>query len=90
MLAERSPDAFTVVFETASTVYLSRERYELLLHELAEAVAEAPLAFISTRHTSGGQDEPFGWKLELMLWPGGGRRVVALAGPHGEWLEWRG
>jgi hypothetical protein len=90
VLAERSPEAFTVVFETASTVYLSRERYDLVLGALAEAGATAPLGSLSTRHTFEGDDGRLGWKLELTLWPGGEQRVVALAGPHGEWLEWRG
>jgi hypothetical protein len=90
VLAERAPEAFTLVFETASTVYLSRERYGLVLDAIAEAGAKAPLGLLSTRHTFKGDDGRFGWKLELRLWPGGEDRVVALAGPHGEWLEWCG
>jgi hypothetical protein len=90
LLAARSGEAYTVVFETASTVYLSRERYERLLGALADAGAKAPLGLVSTRQTAEAADGRHGWQLDLTTWPDGQRRTVAIGGPHGEWLEWRG
>ena len=89
VLRERTPGALTVVFQTASTPYLSQERYDELLRALAEA--DTPLAWISTRRFSeletGRED---GYELEVALWPERGPRRVAHMGFHGHWLEWVG
>jgi hypothetical protein len=80
VLADRDPDALTVVYQTVSTVYLDEERYA----ELRRIVDAADVAWISTRRYS--EEETGlegGWELEV------GRRLVARSGYHGQWLEWR-
>ena len=86
-LADRRDGALLVVFQTASTQYLSRERYEKVRDALA--TAPRPLAWISTRR----QDEAEGhsrgsYELELAVWPERGPSFVARMGYHGQWLEW--
>lgn len=89
VLADREDDALLVVFQTASTAYLTTERYEELRRILDEA--DRPLAWISTR-------KPFeeetglegGFELELALWPDREARLAARMGYHGQWLEWIG
>ncbi len=86
-LEDRVAGALLVVFQTASTQYLSRERYAELRRALAEA--PRPLAWISTRrHDDEESDFRGGFELEVALWPEHGPRVVARLGFHGQWLEW--
>jgi hypothetical protein len=79
-----------VVFQTISTVYLSDEERARLRAIVDGAGAVRPLAWISTptpeEHGQRRGDHP----LELALWPGGERRVVARMNVRGEWLEWIG
>lgn len=80
LLADRDPDARTVVFQTVSTAYLDAERYA----ELRRIVDAADVAWISTRRSS--EEETGlegGFELEA------GTRLVARMGYHGQWLEWR-
>jgi hypothetical protein len=89
VLDERSPGALTVVFQTASTAYLARDRYRALRRLLDEAAR--PLAWISTRRPFEMETElEGGYELEVALWPKHGPRLVARLGYHGQWLEWRG
>jgi hypothetical protein len=89
LLADRSGDALTVVFQTASTQYLSRERYAELRRALD--AAEPPLAWISTRrHHEEGTELRGGYELEVALRLERGPALVARMGYHGQWLEWRG
>jgi hypothetical protein len=89
VLADREDDALVVVFQTASTAYLTTERYEELRRILDEA--DRPLAWISTR-------KPFeeetglegGFELELAHWPDRQAELAARMGHHGQWLEWIG
>ncbi len=88
LLAERDERTLTVVFQTISTIYLPTERV-FRLRELVDAAgAQAPLAWISTptpeEHGLRGRQYP----LELALWPGGERRLVAEMPNHGDWLDW--
>ena len=90
VLAAREPGALTVVFQTASTSYLTRERYDEL-RRIVDA-AEPPLAWISTRRGSEVETDlavDEGWELELALRPEHGPRLVARLGFHAQWLEWR-
>ncbi len=80
VLAERDPDARTVVFQTVSTAYLDAEHYA----ELRRIVDAADVAWISTRRFS--EEETGlegGFELEA------GTQLVARMGYHGQWLEWR-
>jgi hypothetical protein len=89
VLADRSPGALTVVFQTASTAYLPRERYAGLRRVVEEAAP--PLAWISTRRLSESETGvEAGWELELAAAPRHGSRLVARLGYHGQWLEWLG
>ncbi len=90
LLDERSDAALTIVFQTISTIYLSLED-RVQLRELIDAAGrEGPLAWISTptpeEHGLRGAEYP----LELAVWPGGKRRLVAQMANGGEWLEWWG
>lgn len=88
LLAERSLDALTVVFQTASTGYLSGERYSVLQGVLAEQAAEVPFAWISTRRRHEQETErKDGYELEAGIRPEP-PRLVAHMGFHGQWLEW--
>jgi hypothetical protein len=89
VLADRSPGALTVVFQTASTAYLSGEHYRKLRRTVE--TAEPPVAWISTRrHLELETDVDEGYELELAVVARGGARLVARLGFHGQWLEWRG
>jgi hypothetical protein len=87
LLADRDPEALTVVFQTVSTVYLAEERYEELRRIVDEA--EPPLAWISTRRfteeTTGIEG---GFELELRAPDDLKPRLVAKMGYHGQWLDW--
>ena len=89
LLRDRVDGAVTVVYQTASTQYLSAERYAELQDALA--AASRPLAWISTRRSA--EEEAGlsgGYELEAALWPERGPTLVARSGYHGQWLEWRG
>ena len=87
LLADRKRDALTVVFQTVSTAYLPRGRYERLRQMIAGA--HPPVAWISTRRPFEEETElEAGFELELQA-PGEARaRLVARMGYHGQWLEW--
>lgn len=92
LLAQRSPDALTVVFQTASTGYLEQERYNLLRASLEVAASDGrPLAWVSSRRREEREsmDEESFWELELRLWPAPAR-LVALVDFHGNWIDWVG
>jgi len=81
LLAERDPGALTVVYETASLIYLPLEVREKVVDAIAAAGAEGPVAFLSTT-------QPETWSLVLRTWPGGRTQLLAEVDPHGKWLEW--
>jgi hypothetical protein len=89
LLADRDPEALTVVFQTVSTVYLAEERYEEL-RRIVDA-AGPPVAWISTRRfgeeTTGVEG---GFELELRAPESPKPRLVATMGYHGQWLTWAG
>ncbi|MGZ8695334.1 MAG: DUF2332 domain-containing protein [Gaiellaceae bacterium] len=89
LLADRDPDATTVVFQTVSTIYLEDERYAELRRIVDEA--DPPVAWISTRRWS--EEETGlvgGFELEARRAGDRAARLVARMGFHGQWLEWSG
>jgi hypothetical protein len=68
--------------------YLPEPTRETLRQVIADAGAratrEAPLAWLAFEVVGAGVD----CELVLTLWPGGMRRVLAAAHPHGRWVRW--
>jgi len=90
VLAERDDEALTVVFQTASTGYIGRERRAELRALLEEAGRDGPLGWISTRAVEElEEDRHDSYELEIGLWPGGERRLLLRCDFHGSWLRWR-
>jgi hypothetical protein len=90
LLAQRDKDALTVVFQTASTQYLERERYLELREVLRVASHDAPLGWISTQRHDEEAGRFQGYALEVALWPEREAKIAAHMGYHGEWLDWIG
>jgi hypothetical protein len=90
VLADRDDEALTVVFQTASTGYIGRERRAELRELLEEAGREGPLGWISTRAVEElEEDRHDSYELEVGLWPGGERRFLLRCDFHGNWIRWR-
>ncbi len=90
IVRDRDDYGLMVVFQTISTVYLSDEERARLRAIVDGAGAVGPLAWISTP-TPGEHGQRRGdYPLELALWPGEERRIVARMNVRGEWLEWIG
>ena len=90
VLRERDERTLTVVFQTISTVYLSDEERTRLRVVIDEAGAEGPLAWISTPTPEEHGQRRGDYPVELALWPGGDRRIIARMDVRGTWLEWAG
>ncbi len=90
LLAERDRDALTVVFQTASTQYLDRDRYDRVRAALRAASADGPLGWVSTQRYDEEAETGSGYPLEVAVWPEHEARVVARMGYHGEWLDYLG
>ena len=89
VLADRSEDRLTVVFQTASTGYLPADRYAELRRSLERAAADGrPLALVSSRiqgeAETGIED---GFELAIRIWPEA-ERLAALVDYHGNWVDW--
>jgi hypothetical protein len=78
LLEERRDDGLTVVFQTASFIYLTPEERDAVYDALEQAGREAPLAWITY------EDD---YELQVQVWPGP-KRSVARMDFHGAWLEW--
>jgi hypothetical protein len=90
VLAERDEEALTIVFQTASTGYIGRERRAELRELLEQAGREGPLGWISTRAVEElEEDRHDSYELEIGLWPGGERRFLLRCDFHGNWIRWR-
>ena len=87
LLAQRDEGGLTVVYQTASTVYLTDEARGRLLETLEEAGAAGPLAWLSTQMPDT-EDVAGGYLLELRVWPDGEPRVIEHFDFHGAWLDW--
>jgi hypothetical protein len=90
LLAERDEATLTVVFQTHSTIYLPVEQRVGLRAIIDSAGESAPLAWISAPTPEEHGQRRGDYPLELALWPGGGRRIVARTDVRGDWLEWLG
>lgn len=88
-LAQPSPGRATVVFHSIVWQYLPEETRARIAGAIARrgaaATAAEPLAWL--RFEPAGQE---GFALTLSLWPGSTDRRLALAHPHGAWVEWGG
>ena len=93
VLAARAPDALTVVFNSASTAYLSPDGRARLAEIIEEAGDDAPLAWLSYEHAGDDVQGEIGFEtfaLDLRVWPGGERRRLARLDGHGNRLRWLG
>jgi hypothetical protein len=92
LLARRDRQALTLVFNSASTSYLRDEERARLEAGIAEAGGSGPLAWVSYEFE--GDDGRLGktfedaFALEVQVWPGGERRLVARTDGHGNRLHW--
>jgi hypothetical protein len=90
VLAERDEQALTVVFQTASTGYIGRERRAELRELLEQGGRDGPLGWVSTRAAEElEEDRHDSYELEVGLWPGGERRLLMRCDFHGNWIRWR-
>jgi hypothetical protein len=88
VLAERDPEALTVVFQIASTPYVAEEGRRRIAAALADAGRSGRLAFVNaTKPAPDWHGDGYG--LELQIWPGERRRVAHMDF-HGEWIAWQG
>lgn len=88
LLAERDLDALTVVYHSASTVYLREEDSAQVRSALEGEGERGSLAWVSYELP---EDRPAGherFALEVQVWPGGGRRRLARLDGHGNSLTW--
>ena len=71
LLADRAEDRLTVVYQTASTGYLTPERYAELRRSLEHAAADGrPLALVSSRrHDETETETEDGFELAIRVWP---------------------
>ena len=89
MLKKRDPSALTVVFQTHSTIYLPVEERRELRSIIETAGAEGPLGWISTPTPEEHGERRGDYPLELGIWPGGERKIVARTNVRATWLEWQ-
>jgi hypothetical protein len=86
LLADRVEGAQLVVFQTASTMYLTPEQLERLRKAMYVAARREPFTYVGT---AAGPDN-VGYALEARQFPDPETRRLALFDYHGEWLEWGG
>jgi hypothetical protein len=86
LLADRLPGTQLVVFQTASTMYVSSDGLRRLAAVLHEASLVEEFTFLGTGASPGDN----GYGLEIQQLPGSHRRRLAVFDFHGEWLEWGG
>jgi hypothetical protein len=87
VLAGRSDEVPTVVFQTAVLAYVGDDGRARLRDTLEAAGGAGPLAFVSAGRPRAGDDS---WGLRITYWPGGEREFVGHADYHGAWLDWTG
>jgi hypothetical protein len=89
VLDQRPTDAATVVYHTIFWTYLPRATQDHITEALARygaaATADRPLAWLRFEGADGRPPA----LLSLTVWPAGQTRVLAEAGFHGQWLDWR-
>ena len=79
-----------MVYQTHSTVYLSDDERRELRKIIESAGKEAPLGWISTPTNEEHGERRGDYPLELAMWPGGQRQIVARTNVRATWLEWQG
>jgi hypothetical protein len=84
LLAERDLDALTVVFHSASIMYLSEEDRASVWKTLEEDGRRGSLAWVSYEYAEAGS---LSFALDTRSWPGESRRLARLDG-HGNEMEW--
>jgi hypothetical protein len=88
LLARRDLGALTVVFSSASTVYLRDDERAELQSAIVRAGKRGSLAWISYEVD---RDDEVGYQnfvLEVQAWPNGARRRLARLDGHANSLEW--
>jgi hypothetical protein len=88
LLADRDRNVLTVVFHSASTLYLRREERADLQAAIERAGANGSLAWISYEIDP---DDEVGYRnfvLDVQAWPDGERRRLARLDGHANSLEW--
>jgi hypothetical protein len=84
VIADSLDDTQLIVFQTASTMYLTPEQFDRLGRTMHEAARARPLTYIGTAQAPG----DVGYALEARRLPGGASERLAVFDFHGEWLEW--
>ena len=89
---ELSRGHVTVVWHSIMWQYLSREDRTLVeerLNDLGEqATADTPLARLRLEPLARSAGGAYEFLVELQTWPGGVRRILGRAEPHGQGLVW--
>ena len=87
-LAQRSAGETTVVYHSIVWQYLAEDTQravQMAINDAGNAATDdAPLAWLAFELGAEGQPPT----LALTQWPGGYRRTLAKAHPHGAWVEW--
>jgi hypothetical protein len=84
LLAERDLDALTVVFHSASLMYLREEDRARVESTLEREGQRGSLALVSYEYVA---SEAMGFALDVQTWPGE-RRLLARLHGHGNSMEW--
>jgi hypothetical protein len=84
LLAERDFDVLTVVFHSASIMYLPEESRACVRETLEREGKRGALGWVSYEYAEPG---PLTFALDVQVWPGSSRRLALLDG-HGNELEW--
>ena len=88
-LAPQRTGQVTVLYHSVRWQYMPPSTRDALREVIAAAGAratpDAPLAWLSFEPPNADAH----MELTLTLWPGGTRRVLAEAHPHGRWVRWR-
>jgi hypothetical protein len=84
LLADSLDGSQSIVFQTASTMYLTPEELESLSRAMHAAALVRPFTYLGTNQ---GPDN-VGYALEAQRFPGGEIERLAVFDFHGEWLEW--
>jgi hypothetical protein len=90
VLERRRPSALTVVYHSASAVYLRTEDADRLRDAIEQAGAEGPLAWISYETARESDVAYQGFVLDVQTWPGGEHRRLARLDGHANSLVWLG
>jgi hypothetical protein len=89
-LARPAPGVATIVAHTIVSQYFTKETrakvHGLIASAGARATAAAPFAWLSLEQYATDQLP----EVRLTMWPEGEMKKIALAHPHGAWIEWQG